>query len=125
MSANLNSFAFSLNAALLFGLKEINRNNLFCDHFSHCRYLLMLRMIGVMVQSRSVGKMRDKSGVVRAFEMQNVGADFEARNALYHGRQGSQFCPVLVAFFLSNFRFVFPADYMNQHIILSRMQKRI
>ena len=78
MYAKLKSFAFvSQTRFELLGPKEIDRNDLFGDLPPDCYDTLMFGMIGVIVESDPVGKMGDQTGVERAFEMQNVGANIE------------------------------------------------
>ena len=89
MSANLKSFAFSLKLFVLFRLKEIDRNDPFGDLFSHCSHLLVLGVIGVMIESSTVGEMNDEARIERAFKVQNISADVKSHNIVDHRRQSA------------------------------------
>ena len=106
----------------LFGLKEIDRNDLFGDLPPDCYNTLMFGMIGVMVESGAVGKMCDEAGVERTFEMQNIGPDIKALDIRNQRWQAAQLCSVLLACLFAGLRFIFPANDMDKHTaIFARM----
>ena len=118
MFSNLKSFAFvqqTLFAARRSCLK-INRDDLQRYFFAHSRDRPVLRVVRVRVERLQVAKTGNEGGVKRAVKVQYIGANLKTLNIRDDRGQVSQGRAMTLADLITRFRFVFPANYMYQHL---------
>jgi len=101
MTFDLNQMMFDCHQASFADLQlihKINRNNAFGNAFAHRRNFLVVRMVGVKIQSRAVWIDGDQTRVERTLKMQNVAPNRKAQNIRNNVRQIAQFFDMFFAF---------------------------
>ena len=123
MFSNLKSFAFVQQT--LFARRsaqKIDRDDLLRYFPAHSRDRLVLRVVCVPLKRLQITKTGNEGGVKRALKVQYIVADLKTVDIRDNRRQASQGRAMSLADLVTRFRFVFPANYMYQHLsIFSRI----
>jgi hypothetical protein len=77
----------------------------------------MFRVLGIKVQSLAIPEPYYQPGIERTVKMQDVGPDIEAMYAIDNACECRQPVAVQIACSRISFWFIFPTDYMDQHIL--------